>query len=140
MRSSQVWRVLSDAQKLLPWFRYQAPRQAGARYRYRFVLIVLVGSVLLLPSALFAESPEYRVIEIPVPAWSGCLSDDSSVAAGTTSDWHAWTWKDGVVTYLPTGGSIYQASVGAINNSARMKKTIPPSLWRLLSVTHLGST
>jgi len=118
MRSSHVWRALFEVPKLISWFQYQASRQTGTMYRRHLVFFILVGSVLLLPSALFAESPEYRVIEIPIPVWGGCLSDDSSVVAGTTPDMRLWTWADGVVTYLPIGGSISKASVMAVNNSS----------------------
>ena len=105
MRSLHVLRVLSGAPKLISWFQHQAPRQAGTRYRHHFVFLILVSTVLLqLPSALFAESPEYRVVPIPAQLGYGRLND-SDVVAGTTGSRTAWMWNNGLITNLPGLGS-----------------------------------
>jgi hypothetical protein len=126
MRSSHVWRALSEAPKLISWFSYQAPRRAGTRCRHQFAFFILAGSVLLLlPSVLFAKSPEYRVVPIPANLYWGKLND-SDVVAGTTWSNTAWMWNSGQLTDLPGLGSKRYANdinnnrvvVGCVNDTA----------------------
>jgi len=123
MRSLQMWRVISQAPLLIPWFPYQEPRRTGTKCGHHFVFLILVGSVLLLlPSALFAEPPEYRVVPIPAQLMGGRLND-SGVVVGTRwmrrpSPITSWMWNKGQITDLPglvSGGDQY---ANDINNSS----------------------
>ena len=110
MRSSHVWRVLSAVPKLIPWSHYQTARRTATNVRHHHgYLILAVFILLLIPSPLFAQQPEYQVIQIPVPVNEayGCLND-SGVAAGITNAYRPWMWEKGdSVTYLPNlGGDV----------------------------------
>jgi len=67
MRLSHVWRVLSAVPKLIPWSHYQTARRTATNVRHHHgYLILAVFILLLIPSPLFAQQPQYKVIQIPV--------------------------------------------------------------------------
>jgi hypothetical protein len=124
-----VWRVLSEAQKLISWFQYQAPRQTvnNGRHHHGY-LILAVFILLLIPSPLFAQQPQYKVIQIPVQlrdAGYGCLND-STVVAGVDAAWNAFMWKQGVITYLPDLGGDVHETFDINNNSVIVGRVRSP--------------
>ena len=76
------------------------------------------------------EDGQMRAIPVPgTESYGGDINDAGDVvgtmrAGGAVTNWHAWIYKDGVVTNLnsvkPTGSGLHLASAQAINNAGQI--------------------